>query len=200
MRKSKPVLDFIEYQPAIKIAFYRNVVVQFTNNPLYDPPDVPLDTIKISIDLFEASLLASKDGSRTATAIMHDNERATDKLFRIVLNNVDRIADGNETTIISSGFNVSSQPVLHQKATLTVLDGSHSGSAKLIAKADPDGTAYDWQMRVQGTTEWIHIKTTSYASCEVDGLTPSTFVEFRFAVISRKGTSDYCAPVVKLIN
>ena len=200
MRKSKPLLDFIKLQPEVKVTFYRNIVVQFTNNPLFSTTDVSLEAMKAAIDQFEAAILAAKDGSRTAIAVRNDNELATDKLFHIVLNYVDKTADGDETVIISSGFNVSSQPVPHQKSILTVTDGGHSGSVKLTGKLGPDGTACEWQMRVLGTTVWIHIKTTSQASSEVDGLTPSTYVEFQYAVISRKGTSDFCAPVVKLIN
>ncbi len=200
MRKSKPLLDFIKLQPEVKVTFYRNIALQFASNPLFSTTDVSLADMKAAIDQFEAAILASQDGSRTAKAVMHDCEAAADKMFHIVLNYVDRIADGDETVIISSGFNVSSQPVPHQKSILTVTDGGHSGSVKLTGTLGPDGVACEWQMRVLGTTVWIRIKTTSQASCEVDGLTPSTYVEFQYSVVSRKGTSDFCAPVVKLIN
>ena len=41
---------------------------------------------------------------------MHDNEKAVDTLFRHLAHYVDKIADGDEITLLSSGFQEIKQP------------------------------------------------------------------------------------------
>ena len=68
-------------------------------------------------------MFAAKDGSHTAVSVMHDKEKIADKTFHIVANYVDKIADGDETQILSSGFHGSKQPTPRQKTHL----GGHQG-------------------------------------------------------------------------
>jgi len=203
MKRIKVLLDFIKLAIADKIAFYRNAIAKLSSNPTFESPDVSLETAKTLVDNLESSFLAAKDGSHTAISILHDNEEAADEVFRTLAAYVERIAAGDETKILSSGFHVSKQPTAPQKAALAVEDGSNSGSVRLIAKAVDKAGSYVWQMAKGAlpTDEsgWHTAGFTTQASYELSGLEVATKYYFRVAAITPAGTTDFCAPVLKVV-
>ena len=203
MKKIKVVLDFIQFAVSQKIAFYRNVIAKLTDNPIYPNPEVPLADAKAVVDDFEAASVAARDGGHTAVSNMHDKETAADAVFRILVNYVINIADGDETKILSSGFHGSKQPVAQQKARLVVNNGSHSGSVKLVAKAIDKAGAYIWQYAKDALptneSEWITVASTTQSYYELDGLTVAATYYFRVAAVTPSGTTDFCAPVSKIV-
>ena len=82
MKKLKVILDFIRFAIADKIAFYRTIISDLTDNDTFPTPDTPLTDAKAAVDALENSSIAAKDGSRTAISIMHDNEAKADAIFR----------------------------------------------------------------------------------------------------------------------
>ena len=203
MKRIKVLLDFIKLAIAEKITFYRSVVADMTGNAFFPTPDVPLADAKTAVDALETASIEAKDGSHTAISIMHDKENATDEIFRKLAAYVERIADGNETQIISSGFRPTKQPVTKQKAALAVEDGNNSGSVKLVAKAVDKAGSYIWQMAKGALptdeTGWITIGYTTQAINDVIGLEVAAKYYFRVAAITPEGTTDFCAPVMKVI-
>ncbi|MGZ8162844.1 MAG: hypothetical protein ACXWTT_08260 [Methylobacter sp.] len=203
MKKIKVLLDFIKLAVTEKVAFYRNIIAKLTNNPTYPTPDVSLADAKAAVDNFEAVILAARDGGHTAVSAMHDSEAATDAMFRILASYIDKTADGDETKILSSGFHESRQPVAQQKATLAVNDGSHSGSVKLIAKAIDKAGAYIWQYAKETLpaieSDWLAVATGTYSYYELSGLIVAARYYFRVAAVTSAGTTDFCAPVSKVV-
>ena len=203
MKKIKVVLDFIKFSVAEKIAFYRNIIVHLTGNATFPTPDVPLADAKAAVDTLEASFLAARDGSHTAVATLYANETAADDLFRLLAAYVDRIAAGDEPKILSSGFHESKQPTSIQKETLSVNDGAHSGSVKLVARAVDKAGAYIWQyikgMLPDNEVDWITAATTTRASYELTGLEVTARYYFRVAAVTPDGTTDFSAPVLKVV-
>jgi hypothetical protein len=203
MKTIKVLLDFIKLAVTAKVAFYRNVILKLTDNPAFPTPGVPLATAKETVDNFEAAILAARDGGHTAISAMHDSEATADALFRILASYVENVAKGDETMILSSGFHESKQPAPQQKATLAVLDGSHSGTVKLTAKAVDKAGSYVWQSAKDTlpTTEsaWVTVAISTQAYYEVDGLTVAATYYFRVAAVTPTGTTDFCAPVQKLV-
>ena len=203
MKKIKILLDFIRLAVAEKIAFYRNVITKLTGNAVFPTPDVPLTEAKTAVDKLEASLLASKDGSHTAIAVLHADEEAADDIFRTLAAYVDRISDGDESEMLSSGFHVSKQPVPIQKAALAVEDGPNSGSIKLVAKAVEKAGAYIWQYAKDtlptSESSWTQAGTGTRSFYEMTGLTVAAKYYFRVAAVTPDGTSDFSAPVLKVI-
>jgi hypothetical protein len=204
MKKIKVVLDFIKFSVAEKIAFYRNIIAQLTGNATFPTPDVPLADAKAAVDTLEASFLAARDGSHTAVATMYANEAAADGLFRLLAAYVDRVAAGDEPTLLSSGFHESKQPTAIQKETLSVNDGSHSGSVKLVAKAVDKAGAYIWQYIKDALPDndaaWITAATTTRASYELTGLNVTARYYFRVAAVTPDGTTDFSTPVMKVVS
>ena len=204
MRKFKVLLDFAQFSVSTKLIFLRNIVLRLTNNPFYTTPDIPLADAKIALDLFEAAILAAKDGSHTAISAMHDHDKKVTLMFINEAHYVDRIANGDETKILSSGFNISKQPVSIDKAVLTVTDGPYSGSVKLDANTVPRSSAFVWKM-AKGVlpadeSGYELITVTTQSTYIVEGLTPATYCYFIVAAVTPEGLTDFCAPVMKLIN
>ncbi|WP_291125258.1 hypothetical protein [Flavobacterium sp. UBA6031] len=203
MKKIKVLLDFIKLAVAEKIAFYRNVNTQLTDNATFPTPIVPLTEAKAAVDKMEASYLASKDGSRTAIAKLRVDEEAADEIFRSNATYVDRISDGEESKILSSGFHISKQPDPIQKAILAVEDGTNSGSVKLVARAVPKAGAYIWQYAKDSLptddSGWILAGTGTRSYYVLTGLTVAAKYYFRMAAVTPDGTTDFCSPLLKVI-
>ncbi|MFZ4455452.1 MAG: hypothetical protein ACOYOT_04455 [Bacteroidales bacterium] len=203
MKKVKVVVDFIQFSVAAKIVFYRNVIDKLTDNATFPTPDTPLEGANAAVDKLETSYLAAQDGSRTAIAAMHSDEEAADNLFRILAAYVDRVAAGDEVILLGSGFHLSKQPAPATKSALTVADGAHSGSVKLIAKAVDKAGAYLWQYAkdAQPDTDagWTLAATSTQSTYELSGLSVATKYYFRMAAITPSGQTDYTPAVLKVV-
>ena len=199
MKKTKALLDFTKFSLAEKIIFFRNVIDKLTDNPFFPNPDIPLTELQALVDDFEAAMLATKDGSHTAVSAMHDKEKIIDHNFHLMANYVDKIADGDETQVLSSGFHGSKQPNPRQKPILEAIKGLRSGSLKLIARAILDARSYQWQIAKDKLPltedEWETLGINAYATFEVEGLTPGCKYYIRMAAITSKGLTDYCVPI-----
>jgi hypothetical protein len=204
MKKPKPVFDFAQYAIAEKISFFRHVNSQLYGNPLYPTPDIPEAEATAVVDALEAAMQAAKEGGPSAMSALHDAVERADTLYRNLAHYVERIAAGDETSILSSGFHVSKQPIIKPKAELVALDGEHSGDVKLVGKAKDRGAAYRWQMSKESDdgTEgvWVDAGTSTRATFQVSGLQIMKRYKFRYAVVTPTGTSDFCEPVSKIIT
>jgi hypothetical protein len=196
-------LDFIQLSPITKVVFYRNVITKFTGNPRFSTPDVSMLEASAAVDALEKAILAASDGGRTRISEMHDQEKLTDALFRNLAAYVDRIAAGDESTILSSGFHESKQPTYTPKAILTMLDGTHSGSVIFKGKAIPRAGAYHFQMckgAIPLTEDgWVLCGVSTRAEFELSGLDVMCLYYFRIAAITPEGLTDYSAPVAKIV-
>ncbi len=204
MRKQKVLLNFIRLTVSQKIGFYRNIIKRMTGNTSFPTPDVALATATTSIDDLQAAYLAAKDGSRIQIAIRNDKENLVDQLFRKLANYVDRMADGNDTIIISSGFEVSSLPGSTSKSELSAKNGSLSGTVKLVAKSIDGAKSYIWQyvkdnLPVNGEG-WEIAGYSTKASFEVENLDMASKYWFRVAGVTTKGTTDYSSAVMKVVE
>lgn len=204
MKKLKVLLDFIQLSVLAKIAFYRNVITKLTGNALFPTPDEPLTQAKTVVDTLENAFLATKDGSRTAISAMHDAEDVADGVFRNLAAYVDRIAVGNETAILSSGFHISKQPATTQKPDIDAQDGDNSGSVRLVARAVDKAGAYQWQYAKDAIPEneadWKDAAISTQSYYELTGLDVACKYYFRVAAITPTGKSDFTSPVMKVVS
>jgi len=117
---------------------------------------------------------------------------------------VERIALGDETSILSSGFHFSKQPVFANKETLVAKNGSHSGSVLLDTLRIDRGVVYVWQMYKgklpDNDSDWVQIGITTQTSFEINNLDIATKYYFRVAAVTPDGQQDFCAPVMKVVQ
>ena len=204
MRKPKVTVDFIKFSPVNKASHYHTVIDHMTNNPLYPTPDATLIDAQKVVDALDKAILAAADGSHLAISAMNDAIATADAVFRILAAYVERIALGDETTILSSGFHFSKQPVFANKETLVAKDGSHSGSVLLDTIRVDRGVTYVWQMYKgklpDNDSDWIQIGITTQTSFEINNLLIANIYYFRVAAVTPDGIQDFCAPVMKVVQ
>ncbi len=180
------------------------MILNLTGNPNYQTPDVTLADAIAAIDDYEQSCFASATGGPITTVTMHNKAKVLDRLFVILAAYVQRIADGDEAMILSSGFSTTRQPVFQQKPVLAITDGPNAGSIILTAKAVEFAVAYIWQYVKDGIPEneadWLVAGYSTSAHFEMTGLSDFTKYYFRCAAISTQGTTDFCVPVSKVIG
>lgn len=204
MRKLKLVLDFIKFSILEKISFFRGVVASMTNNPTYPNPDVPLATATALVDQLEKDYIAAQDGGKTATATMHESEEKAVVAFRKLADYVDRVADGDEALILSSGFHLSKEPSPAKRVELSATQDDLPGVVFLKRQAVQDARAYVWQYCTgdapAAENGWTFAGATTKASHEVSGLTSGGKYWFRVAAVTTEGTTAYCAAVYRLVQ
>jgi hypothetical protein len=199
----KVLLSFTQIAPAEKASYYRNVVAKFTGNALLPTPIISLADLTTALDKFETNILAARDGGHLAVAVMHDSEIAIDKMFRSLAHYVDMIADGDETIILSAGFQASKDSVPRVKAPITANDGDHSGSVKINYKANERAGAYiiQWSKDALPSTDngWEVLATVTQTTYVVSNLIVGCYYYFRVASVTPDGTTEFSEPVRKLV-
>jgi len=205
MKRIKVLIDFVRLSVAEKIVFYRNVIAKIkANASVFTKPDEDLETAGTAVDTLEKNSIAASGGGHAATVAMHASEEAADEIFRVLAAYVDRTAKGDESIILSSGFETSKQPTPAQKPELTVQNGANSGSVKLIAKAVVKAGSYIWQYAKDtlptDDNGWVAAGFTTQASNELTGLTVASKYYFRVAAITNTGTTDFTSPVLKVVE
>ncbi|MFI3184500.1 MAG: hypothetical protein QX198_00795 [Methylococcaceae bacterium] len=195
--------DFVRFSPIEQIPFYRNVISKMTGNSYFITPDVSLIEANAAIDALESAVIAASDGGHIAMSVMHDQEKIVEIPFRHLAAYVERIAAGDETKILSSGFHPSRQPIINPKAILAAYDGEHSGSVHLVAKAVPRARAYHFRMAkggVPATDErWILCGVSTRADFMLSGLDVMQEYVFCVAALTPDGLSDYSTPIYKIV-
>ena len=204
MRKPKVTVDFIKFSPVNKASHYHTVIDHMTNNPLYPTPDATLIDAQKVVDALDKAILAAADGSHLAISALNDAVATADAVFRILAAYVERIALGDETSIISSGFHFSKQPTPRNKEILVAKNGSHSGSVLLDTLRVERGVVYVWQMFKgkipDNDSDWVQIGITTQTSFEINNLDIANIYYFRVATVTPDGLQDFSAPVMKVVQ
>ncbi|MDD3322818.1 MAG: hypothetical protein PHS59_15375 [Paludibacter sp.] len=135
---------------------------------------------------------------------MHDAEDTADGVFRNLAAYVDRIAVGDETSILSSGFHISKQPASIQKPDIDAQDGDNSGSVWLVARAVDKAGAYLWQYAKdtlpENEADWMDAGISTQSYYELTGLNVACKYFFRVAAITPTGKTDFTSPVMKVVS
>ena len=204
MKIQRALIDIIKTPVREKVVVYRGVFSKMTANPYYTNPYIPVAEAIAAVDALELAIIAADDGSHVAAAIMHDKEVVADNIVRVFVQYVNHVAKGNEAMLLSSGFNISKDVPPLAKPILSLVDGSHSGEVKFITKAAYAVGVYIWQIYIGGVptleSEWVTVEMTTAASYTMKGLVVGSFIGVRVATVTPDGTSEFCVPVVKVVN
>ena len=204
MKILRALIDIVRLAIPEKIIAYRNILSKLTGNQFFPTPYIPLADVAVVVNALETAYIEAQDGSHTANSIMHDKELIADNDIRVLAHYVNQMSNGEETKLLSSGFNISKDVPPIAKPILSVVDGPHSGSAMAITTALDGSGVHVWQIHKGGIpaleTDWETVKMTPLASILLDDLEVGTYVAVRVSSVTVKGTSEYCIPVVKLIN
>ena len=204
MRNQKVVLDFIRIPVANKVEIARGVISKMKNNPDFPKPDVSLDDLEAQTNILETRYIATMDGGKMATALLHQAEDEWDELMRKTAAYVDRMADGVDSVVLSAGFNLIKQRGPTNRSEFEVKRGNKSGTVVLRRYIIQGARSYVWQYcagdsPVTNESEWITAQVTTRATAEISGLTTFTTYWFRCAAVTFKGMTGYSAPVMLVV-
>ena len=200
MRKTTTVNDFISIPVPEKLTFGEHVsTCMKAEAATFKTPDLPLTELDARLEKLRISFEAAQDGSRTERALMYQDEELVDNGLRVLSGYVDRIADGNEASILSSGVHLSKQPGPIEKPILSATNGKLQGTADLKRKAVTGAKSYLWQFSVNGA-DWELAGASTTAKFTVTGLTSVMRYYFRVAAITTEGTTAYTDPVALVIQ
>jgi hypothetical protein len=111
----------------------------------FPTPDPPLEAFKTEITKLDTSIKA-KDGSKIKAQAVVDQADVVYSMLKSLIIYVNKIADGDVSIILLSGFDCNNEPVQHDipgKAVIKRLeDGSVPCSVKIYIDALPDADRY----------------------------------------------------------
>jgi hypothetical protein len=203
MKIVKVIFDFIRISIVRLIDFGTNIVDCMETNPLFSKPDVPITDLKASLDVLKEKHSNALKGSIEAKEGVAIARKAFIKLLKLEALYVDRIANGNQEIMASSGFHTSKQPEPATRPEFRVLNAYTEGNIVLIRKAVKGAAAYIWQYVPNPLPEdeklWVYAGVSPQAKCVIENLDVGTKYWFRVAAVTRKGQLEWSKPIMKLV-
>ena len=202
MKKYTVVLDFLRFSIPNKIAFGRTVLSKMVQTSLFAEPDL-YATLSEIVNKLEGFYVSSRGGNHEQIALMHQTEEEFDDAFRKLANNVERMADGDEAIILSTGFHLSKQPVPADIPEFSVEAGNTPGTILLKRKAVVGAMSYVWQHYIgsQSPVEesWLFGGSSTKASYEMKDFTSATKGWFRVAAVTKAGMQPFTDAIMKVV-
>jgi hypothetical protein len=170
------------------------------SDPMYAGASPPLNVVEAHLATLRQAAqnvytraLGSVEARRAALVTVHGDLQA---LCSFVQGLAEQSPDGGAAIIANAGMSVKNAtgPV---KSGFVVKQGSVSGTARMIARAEGTRASYEWQYSLDGDT-WLSLESTVQASQGVSGLVPSKVYFFRYRSVTKAGTGDW-SQVVSLL-
>jgi hypothetical protein len=200
MRRVKVIINYSNLSVLELIELARNSAIKMAANAtVFVTPDVLYAAMNAAATLLETKYNAAQGGGKQQTAEMNQARKALEELIRKQALYVERIANGNESIILSSGFAISRQPVYNAQPDFEASNGEHSGEVLLKHKAVQGAKSWVWQYSTDGV-EWTHSGISTQTSYLVTGLTPVSKYWFRSAYVTIDGQSEWSNPVSEVVK
>ena len=200
MRRIKVIINYSHLSVLELIELARNSAIKMAANAtVFVTPDVLYAAINTAATLLETKYNAAQGGGKQQTSEMNGARKALEELIRKQALYVERIANGNESIILSSGFETSRQPVYTAQPDFEASNGEHSGEVLLKHKAVQGAKSWVWQYSTDGI-EWTHSGISTQTSYLVTGLTPVSKYWFRSAYVTIDGQSEWSNPVSEVVK
>ena len=204
MRKNTVVLDFLKFSVPNKIVFARTIVSKMSLLALFITPDVAYVIVTETINKLEGYYMSSRGGDHEQVALMHQAEEELDKVLRKLGLNVDRVADGDEAIILSTGFHLAKQPAPSERPEFTAEAGDTPASVLLKRKAVTGASSYVWQYfigsEVPTDDKWLFAGSTTQASFLMTELPLGAKVWFRVAAVTAAGMQPFTDSICRYIS
>ena len=203
MKRVKVIINYADLSVPHVIEFSRNTVNKMTaNTTLFPTPDVTLANLTTSVNALETKFNAAQGGGKQQTIELNQAHKALLELLRKQAMYIERIANGNELTIVSSGFDASKQPSILNYPDFSVSNSDNEGEVILRRKVIPGVRSWVWEQCNDPMSEnqWEQIAITTQASLVVKDLDTCKRYWFRSAGINKDGQLDWSDPLVIIVT
>jgi hypothetical protein len=196
MPRRKVIISYVHFATEELIALTWFILSKMTGNGYFTTPDPTLAEVKNDLEDLETKNTAAMEGGRTAHAQMMEARIKLLETLRSLGLYVEKIAKGNLSIMLSSGFPVSSVPHPKDRPDFWATYGTNSGDILLGCKTFPRAKAYVWQCFVgdappTNEKQWIWFMVTTKAHTEISGLIRGGVVWFRCCAVTPDGMQSW---------
>ncbi len=195
------ILNFMRFAVAVLIVFGRSVHAHMSDNEHFVTPNPTLPNIKAAIDDMETKAALAKNGSKQDKSNLKEARKKVVNLLRLSAWYVEGIAQGNENILISSGFELSKEPIPSQRDDFWIIAGVASGEMTIGCVAFPKAGAYIWQVSATSTLpaadkDWLFAGASTQRKTNLKGYTPDTKLWFRVRPVTPDGLMEGSDPIL----
>ncbi len=175
---------------------------RMSGNPSFPNPVVPMTDLLPALVELQDAISNAANGDRGMIYLRDVKRNDVVNMLRALGSYVNAEAKGDKDIILSSGFEVRSEPVKHPvpdaPTKAEVVLAAISGAVIFKCKRDKFAKSYIAEWTVEGTENWQSSVTTG-CRVSIDGLTPLTRYTFRMAAVNSKGQSNWSEEVSSLV-
>lgn len=183
---------------SIMITYAEGVATCVTNNPSFPNPTPTVAALLAAISDLRTAEAAAMSRTKGAVIARNDKRTALVKELEQLRGYVQTVADANAetaaTVIASAGLAVR-KPTVRPPRVFKSVQGTVSGSAKLVTASAGSRVSYDWESSLDGGKTWVAAPSTLRASTTIAGFTPGVTVLFRYRALTKAGPGNWSQPV-----
>jgi len=164
-----------------------HIVEKMTDNTNFTTPEPPLANITAAKNALIAAMAKVQNGSKEDTVIKNNCRTALETLLKSEADYVQRISNGDEAIILSSGFDVNKKPgtvgQLAKPANLSLKPGGNRGTLLVSCDVVANASFYEFnytEAPAATASLWTQ-KTTTKHKIQIEGLTSGKQYIFRVA-------------------
>lgn len=175
------------------------------SNPYFDAPSPELEDVKTAMDAYDEKLaMARRKGSPYDTAVKNEARQELEKILAELAFYVNKVAEGNLPKLLSSGFQVSSDPrtqhIPVRVEGVKLSDGRQSGQLVLRFEMQENVRLYEYCYAFERDEEREHVwseilKTTSSSGNLIAPTIPGKYYYVRVRAINTQGIGEWSEPV-----
>lgn len=206
MAISKITADYVYMSDPGLLLKANSILTAMTGNPNFDTPVPSLVSLGERIEEYSAALVAAQMRDKTKVATKNEKRLELIETLRALANYVTQVAEGDEATLVSSGFTLakSGQPVppIGNPQDLRVENGLNPGEIETSVKAVKGARSYIHQYTADPITDnsqWTS-ETTTRRKNVFAGLEPTKIFWFRVAAIGANGQIAYSDMLSKIVQ
>ena len=185
------------------ISVLKAILVAMTGNARFLNPTPALATVNSALSDLEKAEAAAQTRVKGATDTRNAKRAALLLLVDALASYVQTIADadpGNGAAIIQSAGMGVRKTTVHGKRVFGVIQGSLSGSVKVVAPSAARRASYDWQWSTDGGKTWQLAASTLQAKTSLTGFAAGSTVSFRYRVTTKTGEAEWSQPIAFLVK
>jgi hypothetical protein len=205
MYTRRVIISFLRFTGEALIELALFILSRMTGNPYFTSPDPALDVFKDLIDDYQAKYTLALEGGRLARANAKDARAKLREAMHLLGLYVMKVANGNETIMVSSGFPLSKVPETAQRDDFWVIHGPNPGDLLVGCVAYPKAHAYVWQ-RFTGANPpvddllWILAGVTTKSRKGLTGLVSGSREWLRYCAVTTEGMMAWSEPISIIVG
>jgi len=193
-------IGFYNKPVPMQIQMSRDIIQKISLAPVFQTPEPPLASITLATDELELAYTASLNNDKTKKALMRTKQKELLALIIRLADYVQNISQGDEMTILSSGFEVrkTPAPVAVPEAPVKVLVKTAVIERQLEVTCKSVKTAksyvFEWSLDPVNFKELFGGGIATKPRFTVINLEPGTKYWFRVMAINAAGKSGWSEP------